>query len=107
MYTLNTCIPNCAAGNDVSHNTVITANDVRMTKDGYVFSYTLIQADSPSHAQAVFQNSVTACKGLGYSGDTKGDGSWYGTKTSDTGTPQAALVMPPGSDNTVITLLGE
>jgi rRNA maturation protein Nop10 len=78
-----------------------------MTKDGYVFSFTLIQTDSPSHAQAVFQNSVTVCKGLGYSGDTQGDGSWYGTKTSDTGTPQAALVMPPGSDNTVITLLGE
>ncbi|HEY5120679.1 MAG TPA: hypothetical protein VII84_03800 [Acidimicrobiales bacterium] len=37
VYTLNTCIPNCAAGNDVSHNTVITANDVRMTKDGYVY----------------------------------------------------------------------
>ena len=36
MYTLNTCIPNCAAGNGVSYNTVITANDVRMTKNGYV-----------------------------------------------------------------------
>ena len=37
VYTLNTCTPNCAAGNDVSYNTVITANDVRKTKNGYIY----------------------------------------------------------------------
>ena len=78
-----------------------------MTKDGYVFVYTIIQTDSPSHAQAEFQNAITISQGLGYSGSTQGDGSWYGTKVSDSGNPQAALVMPPGDDNTVIQLMGE
>ena len=78
-----------------------------MTKDGYVFVYTIVQTDSPSHAQAEFQNAITISQGMGYSGSTQGDGSWYGTKVSDSGNPQAALVMPPGDDNTVIQLMGE
>ena len=42
VYTLNTGIPNCAAGNDVSYNTVITANDVGMTKNGYIYKKILL-----------------------------------------------------------------
>ena len=42
VYTLNTCTPTCAAGNNVSYKTSITASNVRKTKKGYVYRKILL-----------------------------------------------------------------
>ena len=42
VYTLNTCTPRCAAGNNVSYKTSITAIDVHKTKTGYVYRKILL-----------------------------------------------------------------
>ena len=79
-----------------------------MTKDGYVFAFTVVQTDSSGHAQSMFDNAIVVFRGMGYSGSMQDDGSWYGTKTSsDTGALQGAIVMPPTDNNWIVTVLGE
>jgi hypothetical protein len=79
-----------------------------MTKDGYVFAFTVVQTDSSGHAQGMFDNAIVVFRGMGYSGSMQDDGSWYGTKTSsDTGALQGAIVMPPTDNNWIVTVLGE
>jgi len=79
----------------------------RITKAGYGFAFSVIQADSYSHAQGVFETSVTFCKNIGYVGSVRDDWTWYGTKTSDSGALKSALVMPPTESNLVMTVFVE
>ena len=77
-----------------------------MTKAGTTYGFTIVQTDSSSHATAEMAIVISTTQGLGYSGTTQSDGSWYGTMTSSDGNLMGAYIML-GSDNEVIQVLGE